>query len=261
VFVLRQPNDCSDRPIAVIPPALAIDPIADVLSNCRMSDGILEKWIAERGIECAVGRASEESAPALHNTSCFGGLPWLPRGTEWPVRRDVPMIPLITVVTAELPSSVSSNLRGIASFTVFAEPSDTWLEPSEKFNVVASANGCQTYRPSSPHTDQARAQFITWSSAIDFPCASNYCTDMGLVNPGLDFFKEWEVACRSHPNHDLKVGGWPNTETFYLAQRPSDYVLQIGALCPLAFVQSYCDGGSLFLLHGQRGWTVEFCLQ
>jgi hypothetical protein len=172
----------------------------------------------------------------------------------------VAMTPLITVLASELPN-VPDNLRGIASVTVFAEPSDNWLEPDEKFVVVSSEAGSDMYRPSPPEGYRPRARRIEWQSGIDFPCSQNYCKEAGLVNPGTMFFEEWEKAARDCPNHELKIGGWPNTETVYLARRPPDYMLQVGALCPLEFVERYCDGGSLFLLRRSGGWAVEFVNQ
>jgi hypothetical protein len=170
------------------------------------------------------------------------------------------MTPLITVLTSELPN-VPEHLRGIASVTIFAEPSDGWLEPHEKFVVVASGSASDVYRPAAPEGYLPHARQIQWHSDIDFPCSHNYCEETGLVNPDSVFFAEWEMAARDCPNHQLKIGGWPNTEAVYLAQRPPEYILQVGALCPLEFVERYCDGGSLFLLRESGRWAVEFASQ
>ena len=194
----------------------------------------------------------------LRPHSWFNGNFWWPTGREWPATQSGPMVPVLQVLTAELPY-VPPALSGIGVLWLFWDealklPLDV-SDNGEGWLIVTAADAADLERhPTS--TREARRPFqIRWSLVTDD--APVWSELSGLVSSEAmrddsfadEFFKQFRTQSRT------KVGGYRSFIQDPI-DSPGEYVFQV-ATEPKA-EWGVADSGNMYFHLAAGRWRMAW---
>ena len=184
--------------------------------------------LATLALPAVVATPSGQTPTTDRVRSVIGQVTHLPSASSWPVSGGSPLVPLLQIVTAELPH-LPEVIKDCAFLAVFG-PSQYPVDRSSDQLVVLSANTVDDLRPcESPDGALRRIpSIISWSlTRTEYP-------DKNAIPPGLRAFIEdhhpespiFKQTAQSH----TKVGGWPSWIQFSGMKGFGDLALQIDSL-------------------------------
>lgn len=193
--------------------------------------------------------------------SWFGGNFYLPEDTPWPCSEQTPLIPLVQIVTAEIPS-VPSELKDCDVLQVFIGeelPVSTPSFESSSFAVLTHRSRFLKPREAPLRSSSPRSMPIRWSlGQPEGPCweEADRFVDHELT---MEFVKDDDCfeaySDRYGPMAATKVGGWPS----YIQGSPEDpgeFVLQIDSEEKANWMVG--DVGTLYIYKSGADWGLHW---
>jgi hypothetical protein len=195
--------------------------------------------------------------------SWFGGRFWLPPEMEWPRQGFEPMLPILQIVSSELPRRPSA-LEGTAVVQVFVAqdlPAGT-VANGDHFQVVLHKDSANLAPHAPPfaykhprsfqiHWREGEEEGPSWEEAARFVGDS---TVTAFVDSSEDAFEKYGDRYERH--YGTNIGGWAS----YIQgvdELPGEYILQIAS--EEKAVWAIGDNGNLYFYRNDLGqWFMEW---
>ena len=213
----------------------------------------LKRKIKSLKKDCLLAKQIEFNKDKPILTSMTGGNFWGQKDEIWPIFDSKPMIPIISILTSELPFK-STHFNNIELINVFAYEEGAPIDEQEGSVVIRTYSDIKGLVPLDKPKDLTKPCFrIKWKKAIDYP--NGYQLEQSLDKEEYQRYLDNNSKLMDiYPNHHgVKVGGWPYLiqETYFLKLDEPDFVFQFDS----NDVFMFCDSGlGYFLKNEKNGW-------
>lgn len=186
-------------------------------------------------------------------TSLTGGIFWGDKDETWPYFDSKPLIPILSILTSELPYKIS-HFDNIQLINVFAYEEGAPIDEQEGSVVIRTYFDTSKLIPLvKPDTVSKPCFGIKWEESTDYP--NGYQLEQSLNETDFKLYLENnEDMVNRFPNHaGIKIGGWPYLvqEIHFLKFDYPEYVFQFHS----NEVFMFCDSGvGIFMKSDKIGW-------
>lgn len=193
--------------------------------------------------------------------SWFGGHFFGKPDESWPMFKDEPMLPLLQIVTSELPNIPSSlkDTRFLALYVTMEEQIPSFSSNGEGWQILEYSETDDIQKLAMPCDWKIPKRFqIIWADggeeAPGWTEIVNILNDRGLAknNGFFDFYRN-SYNC----SDGTKVAGWPSYIQNNLVGRPLDFVFQVSSNSKTDW--SYGGGGNMYFYKDKLGeWSMSW---
>ncbi len=220
------------------------------MKNLRRKIKSLEK-------DCLVAKQIEYKKEKPLLTSMTGGIFWGLKDENWPFFNSKPLIPLISILTNELPLR-ARHFDDIKLINVFAYEGGAPISEGEGSIVIRTYSNTDELVPLDMPNELTKPCFkIKWEKSKDYP--NGYQLEQSLSESEYQMYLDNNSKLTDkYPNHfGIKIGGWPYLiqETYFLQFDYPDFAFQFDS----NEVFMFCDSGVGYFMNTEDNeWSSHW---
>ena len=204
--------------------------------------------------DCILAKQIEYKKDKPILTSMTGGIFWGQKEETWPIFDSKSMIPVISILTSELPFK-TAHFDNIELINVFAYEEGAPIDEQEGSVVIRTYSDIKGLVPLDKPAELNKPCFkLKWKKSVDFP--NGYQLEQSLDADEYQLYLDHNSKLiDKYPNHSgIKIGGWPYLvqEVHFLKFDFPEYVFQFDS----NEVFMFCDSGvGIFMNSEKIGWN------
>ncbi|MCU4156585.1 DUF1963 domain-containing protein [Carboxylicivirga sp. A043] len=213
----------------------------------------LKRKIKSLKKDCLLAKQIEYKLDKSILTSMTGGVFWGKNDEAWPLFNSKPLIPILSILTSELPFR-TPHFDNIELINVFAYEEGAPIDEKEGSVVIRTYTDLKELKPLEMPDELMKPCFkLNWRKVVDYP--NGYQLELNLDEGEYrKYLDNNSYLMDEFPNHHgIKIGGWPYLvqETYFLQMDEPDFAFQFDS----NEVFMFCDSGlGYFLINDKNGW-------